>query len=250
MSGAEDLRRPRALRGDERRSRRERSSRVASKPPASSARRRRTTDLVVRGVADDQEAASSDAIDDQVVDDAAVRVAEHRVLRLARLERRRVGDQSAQRGRAGIRRRDQELAHVREVEQAGAPRDGAVLVDDRRVLDRHLAAGEGRIQPTRRAPRWRPPERRSAGAAAGVGQRRSRRRGRPRPSAPPVERPAARWTTSRSVAWDMTRAPPRAGTSGPRRTRGRAGRVLPPIGRIRKKCTVLWKRCDHARRSS
>ena len=37
---------------------------------------------------------------------------------------------------------DLEFPHVAHVEQADGPADGAVLLDDRRVLDRHLPAGE------------------------------------------------------------------------------------------------------------
>ena len=43
---------------------------------------------------------------------------------------------------AGIVALDEQLAHVRQVEQAGALADGAVLLEDARVLDRHQPATE------------------------------------------------------------------------------------------------------------
>ena len=99
-------------------------------------------DLRVRGVRDDHEPVLGQAVHDEVVDDPAVRGADHRVVRAADGERRRVADERPGEGRAGLRPLDDELAHVRQVEQPGGGPDGAVLLEDARVLDRHQPARE------------------------------------------------------------------------------------------------------------
>ena len=58
-----------------------------------------------------------------------------------------------------------ELAHVREVEEAGGPTDGVVLLDDRAIADRHLPAAElGEAGPERLMPpmKGRPKRRHAA----------------------------------------------------------------------------------------
>ena len=85
--------------------------------------------LAIRGVADDPEPVLRASVDDEVVDDPAVGLAGHRVLRLADLERARVADQGVAQEGDGLLAGHLDLAHVRQVEQAdrrsapsGAPR--------------------------------------------------------------------------------------------------------------------------------
>ena len=127
--------------------------------------------------------------------------ADHRVLRPPDGERRRVAHERAGERRARLRPLDEELAHVRQVEQAGGRPDGAVLLDDAGVLDRHQPAGEV-DEPARRAPR--------ADRGAGSASRRSApARSSARASSPSRRRPgscrrsrpsAARATRARSVS--------------------------------------------------
>ena len=53
-----------------------------------------------------------------------------------------VGERAAQRP-AGISPREEQAAHVRDVEDAGPLPHRPVLLDDARVLHRHLPASEG-----------------------------------------------------------------------------------------------------------
>ena len=69
---------------------------------------------------------------------------DHRVVGPADGEGRRVGDERAGQGRAGLRALDEQLAHVRQVEQPGALADGAMLLEDAGVLDRHQPAARTR----------------------------------------------------------------------------------------------------------
>ena len=117
------------------------SSRTARAPARRSARASETT-CGVAGVGDDHEPVLGEAIDDQVVDDAAVGRTDHRVVGAPDGERRRVRDQRAGKRRCRPRALDEQLAHVREVEQADPLADRAMLLEDRRVLDRHPPAGE------------------------------------------------------------------------------------------------------------
>ena len=82
------------------------------------------------------------AIDDDVVDDPAGLGAHHPVERAPRTQPGDVvGDQALDRG-LGAGAGEQHLAHVGDVEDAGAAADGEVLVADPRVLERHLVTAE------------------------------------------------------------------------------------------------------------
>ena len=85
---------------------------------------------------------SAEAVDDQVVEDPAVRGDDHRVVGAAVGERRRVGHERVGERLARLRALDEQLAHVRQVEQAGPLPDRPVLLEDPAVLDRHQPAGE------------------------------------------------------------------------------------------------------------
>ena len=96
----------------------------------------------VRGVHDEEVGALADPVDDQVVDDPAVLVRQQRVLRLAGRELVEVVRERALQQLVGTRPLHLELAHVRDVEDAGVRPDGPVLGDDALVLHGHLPAGE------------------------------------------------------------------------------------------------------------
>ncbi len=96
----------------------------------------------VGGVGDDQEPLGTEAVDDQVVDDAAVGCADHRILGPAYRQRRRIADQRISEPGARFFALDEELAHVGEIEQAGPGTHRSMLVEDAGVLDRHQPAGE------------------------------------------------------------------------------------------------------------
>ena len=99
--------------------------------------------VVVGGVRDREVAIVAEAVGEEVVEDAAVLAAQHAVLRAARRRssrRRWRGCAAGSRSACGPLRLD--LAHVRDVEDAGAGAHRDVLVPDARVLDRHLPAGE------------------------------------------------------------------------------------------------------------
>ena len=98
--------------------------------------------LAIRGVDDEQIAALAEAVDDQVVDDPAVLVRQERVLRLPRRDPVEVVREEALQEGGRLRPLDLDLAHVRDVEDAGVRADGLVLLDDALVLDGHLPAGE------------------------------------------------------------------------------------------------------------
>ena len=98
--------------------------------------------LAVRGVDDEQVPVRVEAVGDQVVDDAAVVVREQRVLRVAGLELRDVVREQLLEELPRLRPLDLELAHVRDVEDAGVGPDRLVLGDHALVLHRHLPAGE------------------------------------------------------------------------------------------------------------
>src|SRR5207237_2960786 len=90
----------------------------------------------------DEEPFGGEAVDDDVVDDAALFVAERRVLRLPVLALGQiVGDEALgglERGRA----LQDHLAHVAHVEDAGPLADRGVLLENALVLHRHLESGE------------------------------------------------------------------------------------------------------------
>ena len=100
--------------------------------------------LVVGGVGDGQIAIRPEPVGEEVVEHAAVLVAEQRVLRAALRELGHVVaheplEQGAGAGAAGL-----DLAHVADVEDARALAHGGVLgTDPGGVLDGHLPAGEG-----------------------------------------------------------------------------------------------------------
>ena len=96
----------------------------------------------VAGVGDDEEPLVGQAVDDEVVDDAAVRGADHRVVGSTDREGWRIRDERGGERRTGVRPVDEQFAHVREVEQAAALADRPVLLEDARVLDRHEPAAE------------------------------------------------------------------------------------------------------------
>ena len=96
----------------------------------------------VRRVGNDEEAGLAEAVDDEVVEDAAVGCGDHRVLGASVLERGRIGDERVGECLAGLGPFDEELAHVRQVEQACPFADRAVLLEDPAVLDRHEPAAE------------------------------------------------------------------------------------------------------------
>ena len=81
-------------------------------------------------------------IEDDVVDDPAVLVRDERVLGVAGLEAVDVVGERRLEQVARRRTFDLELAHVRDVEDAGVRAHRLVLRDHALVLDRHLPAGE------------------------------------------------------------------------------------------------------------
>ncbi len=96
----------------------------------------------VGGVRDDEHLVIGPAVDDQVVDDAALGVAQHRVLGLAVLDPVEVVcEQGVQEGE-GARAVHADLAHVRHVEQADRRAHRRVLGDDPGVLDGHVPPAE------------------------------------------------------------------------------------------------------------
>ena len=97
----------------------------------------------VRCVDDQEVAAALEAVDDQVVDDAALLVREQRVLGLTDLEPVDVVREHGLEQIACVGAFDLDLAHVRDVEDTAVSAHGAVLGDDALVLHGHLPAGEG-----------------------------------------------------------------------------------------------------------
>jgi len=98
---------------------------------------------VVGGIRDREVVIGPQAVGEEVVEDAAVLIAQQRVLRAAdRHLRDVVGVHALQEVlRAGSR--DLDLAHVRDVEDAGRAAHGEVLgANAVAVLHRHLPAGE------------------------------------------------------------------------------------------------------------
>src|SRR5687767_8845878 len=182
-------------------------------------------------------------VDDEVVDDPAVGIAQHRVLRLANDKGTRIAHHRVTQDGDGLLAGDLELAHVREVEQADGGSDGAVLLDDRAVLHRHLIAGEGHhsgseldVEGMKRGP--------AQLARGGCGHALASADTTLPVSGPRRIATAASSTTERSVAW--LRSAIASGRSTQRTSSNSASwaSVLPPIGRIRKKWTVLWNRVD------
>jgi len=98
--------------------------------------------LAVRGVHDEEVEALPEPVDDEIVDDPAPVVREERVLRLADGEPVEVVRERALEELARVRSFDFELAHVRDVEDAGVGPHRAMLRDDALVLHGHLPACE------------------------------------------------------------------------------------------------------------
>ncbi len=138
--GSEDVERARTL--DRHEPGRERPVVEDGAEPRQPLRERVGDDPRVRRVRDDHEPVVGEAVDDEVVEDPPVGRADHRVVRAPDGEGGRVGDERRRERGPGLRPLDDELAHVRQVEQAGRRADGAVLLEDPAVLDRHQPAGE------------------------------------------------------------------------------------------------------------
>src|SRR4029077_16061843 len=97
----------------------------------------------VRGVHDHQVLVVGEPVDDDVVDDRAPLVRQEAVPGLPDCEPRDVARDHAVDRRARARAGEEELAHVRQVEEPGVRPDRPMLRDDPgRVLDRHLVARE------------------------------------------------------------------------------------------------------------
>ncbi len=98
--------------------------------------------LNVAGVDDEEEVRGGQAVDEQVVDKRALRRQQARILRLPDLQLRGVVARDALHRRQRVPAGDLDLAHVADVEEAGARAHGHVLVGDARILDRHVPAAE------------------------------------------------------------------------------------------------------------
>src|SRR4029453_12627509 len=103
----------------------------------------------VSGVRNHQEFVGATTVGDEVVDDAAVFLADQRVLALALGHGGNFAYQRIVQDRRRVRSGDPDFAHVGEVEQAGGLADGVVLGQLGGVLKGHLPAAEireGRAQ--------------------------------------------------------------------------------------------------------
>jgi hypothetical protein len=98
--------------------------------------------LAVRRVDDEIELSVGEPVRDEVVDDAAGRVREQRVLGASVHEPVDVVREHRLQKGLGARPVHVDLAHVRDVEGAGVRPDRLVLGDDSLVLDGHLVARE------------------------------------------------------------------------------------------------------------
>ena len=98
--------------------------------------------LDVRRVDDEEVGVLGEAVDEEVIHGAAVAPAHHGVHRAAVRERARVVRDEALHEAERVGAGDDDLAHVGDVEEAGGLAHGAVLVEDARVLHRHLEAAE------------------------------------------------------------------------------------------------------------
>lgn len=99
-------------------------------------------DVPVAGVRDDEEDVVTGAVDDEVVEDPAVRGQEQRVLRATDRHRaERPGERSVE-VRHGLGPLHTDLGHVREVEDTRGLAHGVVFGEVGRVPDRHAVPGE------------------------------------------------------------------------------------------------------------
>ena len=94
----------------------------------------------VRGVDHEQEMGGSHSVDDQVVDVGTARCEQTGILRLPHPQPAGVVARYPLDGREGVLAGDLELAHVADIEQPCPGPHGQMLVDDARVLDRHVPA--------------------------------------------------------------------------------------------------------------
>jgi hypothetical protein len=120
----------------------------------------------VGGVRDHEELAGGHPVDDQVVDDPAVRGADHGVTGPAGRQRGRLPDQGVVQRVGGVRAGDRDLAHVRQVEQAGRRAYRVVLCRLAAVPQRHQPPGEAgqrRSEALVHAGQRRAPQRRRVG---------------------------------------------------------------------------------------
>ena len=99
-------------------------------------------DLAVARVRDDEEAVLAGAVDDQVVEDAALASQQQRVLGLEVGERGELAGERVVESLRGIRAQHRDLGHVAEVEEPGGGAHGVVLGEVGAVAHRHEPAGE------------------------------------------------------------------------------------------------------------
>ena len=101
--------------------------------------------LMVRRVGDREESAAAlgEAVGEQVVDHTPVLPAQHRVLRAVLGDLGHVVGEDPLKEALGVRARRADLAHVGDVEHAGAGAHGDVLLAHPLVLHGHLPAREG-----------------------------------------------------------------------------------------------------------
>ena len=98
---------------------------------------------MVGRVGDDQVAVAAKPVGEEVVEHAALLVAEAGVLGAADLDLGDVVGEHALEEGERPRALDLDLAHMRDVEHPGVGAHGGVLLADPLVGDRHLPAGEG-----------------------------------------------------------------------------------------------------------
>ena len=120
----------------------ERSSTVASSNSAERSTSSARTLTAFDGVGHDHERLGGQAVDDQVVQHAAVGVADHRVARPADRELGQIPDERVVERSPGLRAGEEDLPHVGQVEQPGTRADGLVLGGLAAVAQRHQIAGE------------------------------------------------------------------------------------------------------------
>src|SRR5438132_837038 len=138
--GREDLHRARALDRDERGPERA----IVERDVLAQVRENMGTVLRdVRAVDDHHVFGLADPVDDDVVHARAPLVRQQPVPRLAHREPGDVARNEAIQGLARPAPSEEELAHVREIEEARAPAHGTMLGDDPLVLDRHFVTREG-----------------------------------------------------------------------------------------------------------
>jgi hypothetical protein len=97
----------------------------------------------VRRVDDQQEMLFGQPVHEQVVDERTGGAHQAGIVGLADLQLRRVVARNALDRVERVSARDLDLAHVADVEQAGARAHGHVFGDDAGVFDRHIPAAEG-----------------------------------------------------------------------------------------------------------